>query len=127
MLLSKIPPGLTLLITHSPPYGILDLSEQYHGNPRDVPFPIGDKILLEHLRMMEPAERPKVHVFGHEHDPGGQVLWDEELGMWFANCSAVDKTTHSKCPNGYELRPGFAAVVIDVDVAEGGIVVRPGN
>ena len=37
--------------------------------------------------------------------------------MWFANCSVVDETTHSKCPNGYELRQGFRPVVIDFDVS----------
>ena len=63
---------------------------------------------------MAPEARPLVHVFGHEHDNGGRVHWDEELGMWFANCSVMDKAVSRS--TGHRLRgPDLGVVVIDFD------------
>eukprot|EP00658_Telonema_sp_P-2_P010326 TRINITY_DN13892_c0_g1_i1.p1 TRINITY_DN13892_c0_g1~~TRINITY_DN13892_c0_g1_i1.p1 ORF type:complete len:538 (+),score=81.68 TRINITY_DN13892_c0_g1_i1:452-2065(+) len=126
-LFENIPSGVDILITHSPPFGVLDLSEQYHGEPREKAFNIGDQALLDHLAGMPAGERPKLNLFGHEHDQGGKIMWHDQLGMWFANCSCVDMTTHSKCLNGYQMRTGIRPVVVDVDVVKGGIALHPGN
>ncbi len=55
-LYSQIPDGTDILITHGPPYGILDASygSDYHQ---------GDPVLLEAVVRL----RPKLHVFGHVH------------------------------------------------------------
>merc|ERR1711871_1228457 len=90
---SCIPPKLDMLITHSPPFKIggLDSSVQHHGKVRAAPLSIGCRALADRLARMPKNDRPKVHLFGHEHDQGGCVHWDDDLGMWFANCSVVAK------------------------------------
>jgi hypothetical protein len=35
---------------------------------------------------MAPGDRPRLHVFGHEHDARG-VIVDQELGMVFVNAA----------------------------------------
>ncbi len=87
-LYADIPSGLDVLITHSPPLGILDSSVQYGGVLRDKPIAIGSVALRDRLRGMLPDERPRLHIFGHEHDSGG-VFWDEELGILFINAAVV--------------------------------------
>jgi Icc-related predicted phosphoesterase len=52
-----IPPGTEIVITHGPPYGILDAS------PSEPRTPTGD---LE-LRKAIVRVRPRLHVFGHAH------------------------------------------------------------
>lgn len=56
-----IPDDTDILITHSPPYLILDECRNGH---------VGSKS----LRIMLNKIRPKVHVFGHIHENGGQQL-----------------------------------------------------
>jgi Icc-related predicted phosphoesterase len=53
----SIPAGTDIVITHGPPYGILD------GNPSEPLTPTGD---LE-LRQAIVRVRPRLHVFGHSH------------------------------------------------------------
>lgn len=57
----KIPEDVDVLITHSPPYGILDQS--------------GNKLLLgcKPLRKKVAEIKPKYHLFGHLHDNHGTV------------------------------------------------------
>lgn len=57
---SKVPTGLDILITHTPPQGILDM-------------PTGGKTYLgcEHLRQALARIQPKLHVFGHIHASHG--------------------------------------------------------
>ncbi len=54
-----IPHGLDVLITHSPPYGILDTPLDYG--------PQGCRLLLEAIKRV----KPQIHVFGHIHDGYG--------------------------------------------------------
>jgi len=54
----NIPPDTDVLITHQPPYDILDLSDEIH---------YGDPFLLQ--RMMQ--VRPRLHLFGHIHKAAG--------------------------------------------------------
>lgn len=70
-----IPEGIDVLVTHQPPYGVLDQSGSVC---------YGDKDLL--LRVMELA--PKLHLFGHIHDAWGQV---ELNGTIYSNAAVVDE------------------------------------
>jgi hypothetical protein len=113
-LFAEIPAGLDVLITHGPPLGILDRSERHGGVLREEPISIGSPALLERLRAMRPEDRPRLHVFGHEHDSRG-VARDEELGIVFINAVAVsgDQAVLDK-GGGYTMREGFRPMVVDV-------------
>jgi predicted phosphohydrolase len=56
----EIPPGLDVLITHGPPYGILDQTTQG-----------GEHLGCEELLNAVEAKKPKVHIFGHIHGGAG--------------------------------------------------------
>ena len=56
----KIPQGVDVLITHTPPYGLLDL-------PTSGSIHLGCPHLLAELDRV----RPKLHVFGHVHASHG--------------------------------------------------------
>jgi Icc-related predicted phosphoesterase len=58
---ASIPPDTDILVTHGPPYGVLDLS------PAEYPGPAGDP----ELRQAVIRVRPKLHVFGHVHSGHG--------------------------------------------------------
>ena len=73
---SLIPPETDLLITHGPPYSILDQVV----NER----PVGDRDLLK--RVME--LKPKVHVFGHIHESYGKI---RKEGCLFINACNVNE------------------------------------
>lgn len=71
-----IPAGTDVLITHGPPYGILD---EVLRDPR----PVGCRDLLRRVEEI----KPRVHVFGHIHEGYGQL---EQNGTLFVNASALD-------------------------------------
>lgn len=52
---AEIPEGLDVLITHSPPFGILDASVQYGGVPREAPIAIGNVALRDGRRPVPSA------------------------------------------------------------------------
>ncbi len=115
-LYADIPSGLDVLITHSPPLGILDSSVQYGGVLREKPISIGSVALRDRLRGMLPSERPRLHIFGHEHDSGG-VFWDEELGILFVNAAAVNGDQGVIKQGGdYAMKEGFHPWLIDIKV-----------
>jgi len=58
---SLIPDDTDVLITHGPPFGILDL-----------PFGKGDPAGCELLLMRVKEVKPRVHIFGHIHGSYGQ-------------------------------------------------------
>lgn len=60
-----IPDDVDILITHSPPYGILDQVKTEFGAS------VGDRDLL--LALHERI-KPKLHVFGHIHENGGKQV-----------------------------------------------------
>lgn len=63
-----IPDDVDILITHTPPYGILDgIPNEYDGTE----YHTGSKSLLTHL---EDRIKPKLHVFSHIHEHGGKQL-----------------------------------------------------
>lgn len=80
----NIPEGLDILITHTPPYKILDKVdfENFKGHE-------GCKILK--ARIMEMERPPKVNVFGHMHEEYGVVEVDYIPGVKFINCSLVNE------------------------------------
>lgn len=89
---SLIPSHTDVLITHSPPYGIGDLSAKS-----------GEHIGSLSLRTEVLTRiRPQVHVFGHNHMGRGQEVID---GTQFINASMVD--------DDYKVMAG--ATVIDLD------------
>jgi len=57
-----IPRNLDVLITHGPPFGILDQS-----------VPGGEHLGCEELRRAVEEKRPKVHIFGHIHGGAGTM------------------------------------------------------
>ncbi|MDF1665824.1 MAG: metallophosphatase domain-containing protein [Planctomycetota bacterium] len=70
-----IPEQVDVLITHTPPYGILDSV-------------MGKPVGCEELRPVVEQLRPKVHVFGHIHNCAGQ---SQNETTSFVNASAFDK------------------------------------
>ena len=67
---AKIPRGIDVLITHSPPEGFGDRS------------PVGGRAGCADLRARLAVVRPRLHLFGHIHQDGG--LWEHE-GTVLAN------------------------------------------
>lgn len=72
---SAIPDNTDVLLTHCPPYGILDKVQR--GS-------VGSGILASRVQEV----RPKVHVFGHIHEGYGTIVQDETT---FVNCSICDE------------------------------------
>ena len=60
----KIPEDTDFLITHGPPYGILDEA------PRQIGF---DHVGCKDLRVAVEKIKPRIHAFGHIHYSGGQT------------------------------------------------------
>lgn len=76
-----IPDDIDILVTHSPPYHILDKTKS------------GEHVGSESLVRMLNHIRPKLHVFGHIHECGGQTetipLFHESIV--FVNASIVNE------------------------------------
>jgi len=84
---SGIPKDLDVLITHGPPWGILDSVPHWDtGEPEHV----GDKMLLSKIIQ----RKPKYHVFGHIHEGYGIYKSDPKKdpynGTVFVNASSVN-------------------------------------
>ena len=72
---ARIPDGLDILLTHTPPYGFL-------GTGADGRH-LGDPVLRDQIL----RARPKLVVFGHIHTRQGIV---EQDGITYANVSLLD-------------------------------------
>lgn len=70
-----IPEDTDILVTHGPPFGILDITSDGQS--------VGCKDLLERVRQI----KPKVHAFGHIHPAYGALEIDETR---FLNCAACN-------------------------------------
>lgn len=70
-----IPEDVDVLITHGPPFGILDKTEYTKEH-------VGCPQLLEKIKKI----KPKVHVFGHIHEARGSHIENDTI---FINASAV--------------------------------------
>lgn len=77
--ISSIPSDTDVLITHQPPYGILDFSDNVH---------YGDSGLMQTISRV----RPRYHLFGHIHNAYGTANGNDTV---FMNSSLVS--------NDYEL------------------------
>jgi len=77
----KIPNDVNVLITHGPPYGILDMVENTISNiGRDLHQGCHDlKNRISNLKDL------KIHLFGHLHTDGGKQA--EVNGVIHANCA----------------------------------------
>lgn len=84
-----MPNDVDILITHGPPYGILD------GNNKRR---FGDIALLERINIV----KPKHHVFGHIHECGGQEF----------NNSTTHFHNVSNMNEDYELVRGATRIVL---------------
>lgn len=74
---SNIPDDTNFLITHGPPWGILDYSNRTNGS-------VGDTALLERVYELKNL---KVHAFGHLHECPGQRVYD---GVTFINAATCN-------------------------------------
>lgn len=72
---AAVPSDIDVLITHTPPYGILDRNRHEHS--------LGCHDLLDRL----PAIRPRLHVFGHTHASAGTAWHGSTLHV---NASMVN-------------------------------------
>jgi Icc-related predicted phosphoesterase len=77
----KIPLDTNVLITHGPPYKILD--EVLHKSSSNPEANVGCKDLTEKIKELKDL---KLHVFGHIHETYGMV---EENGVKYCNSSFV--------------------------------------
>lgn len=79
-----IPADTDILVTHGPPFGILDqVNVPMRGRNKD------DFVGCEDLRETVFRIKPKLHVFGHIHEQGGQQV---DLVMTkFVNASIMDR------------------------------------
>ena len=72
-----IPKNLDILITHGPPFGILDINKH------------GQHIGCDELLLKVKEQKPKYHVFGHLHEMGG--LETQVFNTIFLNCANKDE------------------------------------
>lgn len=91
MMWNDIPENLDVLLTHGPPWGILDeVWDNDWDNMSRHKENVGDKILLS--KVIE--KKPKIHSFGHVHEEYGvfeksrNPPYDKTL---FINSSVVDE------------------------------------
>ncbi len=70
-----IPNNTDILITHGPPFDILDQTIQ------------GDKVGCEELLKCVLEIKPKLHIFGHIHEAHGDV---QKYGIKFINASVLN-------------------------------------
>lgn len=89
-LFEKIPQDTDVLITHQPPYGILD-----GGDYKGQPYHYGNKILLNRVKQV----KPRFHLFGHDHNVFGVTSED---GITFSNAAVVDEK-YNFCRQANEL------------------------
>ncbi len=77
---SEIPIDTDILLTHGPPYSVLDVTSQTVHH-------LGCKELLKSVTTIV---KPKLHAFGHVHRAYGQLKNENELGRTlFANSSST--------------------------------------
>jgi Icc-related predicted phosphoesterase len=112
-LYSRIPEHCVVLLTHSPPRGLLDTSTHYGGAKRDVPVAIGSTALRDWWERRSASKGgPVLHVFGHEHDARGVA---EQFGCLFCNAAAVDgDRSLLRQGHDYSLKKGFRPNVVDL-------------
>jgi predicted phosphodiesterase len=96
---SKIPDGIDVLVTHGPPFGILD---------RTVG---GLYVGCEELRAAIDRVRPRLHVFGHIHEGAGTHVEGGALFVNASNCTVSYQPTNPPIVVDLPLDRGAPAVV----------------
>jgi Icc-related predicted phosphoesterase len=86
---AKIPNGVDVLVTHGPPFGVLDRTTT------------DELVGCEELLMAVERAQPRLHVFGHIHEGAGALVQGRTL---FVNASV--------CTVGYD--PDNPIRVVDV-------------
>lgn len=88
-----IPQNTDVLITHGPPFGIMDGVKRLSGGVENTGCPS----LLEKVRQLSPV----VHIFGHIHEGHGR---EEQAGVMFLNiCTMNENYRIAHEPVVYEL------------------------
>lgn len=101
-----IPDDTDVLITHTPPRGVLDQNRR------------GDHLGCRALAARLPALRCALHVFGHTHASYGVR---EQGGRWLANASSMGSHDGPlRPPLVFEVTPGPGGVAV-APVAGGGL------
>lgn len=80
---AKIPDDTQVLVTHGPPWGILDKVWDQPYNKTLGPDPLGCEELRKRIDQLEQL---KLHVFGHIHDSNG-IYVDQSTGKKFVNAA----------------------------------------
>jgi predicted phosphohydrolase len=83
---NQIPAGLDFLVTHGPPFGILDQVE-----------PGGEHLGCQELLKAVEEKKPKVHIFGHIH--GGAEIADNGTTQ-FINAAYLNEAYRPLAPAG---------------------------
>lgn len=79
-----IPDDTNILITHGPPYGILDQTTYANGDPR--PEHLGCELLMNRIKELKDLD---LHFFGHIHHPGGNQVHRD--GVSYYNSAICDE------------------------------------
>ena len=88
----RIPSDIDILVTHGPPFGILDVSS--YGN-----INVGCEVLLEAVKV----KKPKIHIFGHIHSGFGYQHVD---GTHYINASMLDERyNYTRKPLTFDWNP----------------------
>ena len=77
----KIPEGTNILITHGPPYGILDVVPYWDGTPKE-------RVGCWNLKARIKQIKPDIHIFGHIHHSHGEM---HEDGVSYYNVAICDE------------------------------------
>ncbi len=80
-----IPKKTDILITHGPPFGVLDKVARDYGFGLETET-CGDGMLASKVIQI----KPKLHVFGHIHEQGGKEF-HADYGTHFVNASVVNE------------------------------------
>jgi Icc-related predicted phosphoesterase len=87
-----IPEDTDILITHCPPFGILDWSD-YASQCEHTTMAKKHEGCKDLLEIVRQKIKPRLHVFGHLHNAHGQVKIGETL---FINASIVNTIQYNK-------------------------------
>jgi Icc-related predicted phosphoesterase len=101
---SQIPEGIDVLVTHCPPFGILDETPPSSWNNNEGEH-VGDQVLAKHVW----RAKPRFHVFGHIHHSYGIMY---KYGTKFINAAI--------CTEQYT--PDNPPIVVDLDEVDNNIV-----
>lgn len=86
-----IPAGIDVLVTHGPPYGILDRAprgfREEDWGEQELEF-YSERVGCHHLWETVKKIKPKVHVFGHIHADRGTM---EQAGIKFINAAIMNE------------------------------------